>query len=456
MIWYGANGFEPSVLTVRAGTTVTFRSRGKPFWPASNFHPLHVLYPEFDAKRQIEPGGEFSFTFGKIGRWRYHNHLQAAHGGVIIVTDAAGNAVNPDCQERDKLASDAVLQMSCWAADIESVLAREGLDAAITRFDQLYTTEAVFAGNCHDVMHLLGEAAYRQFVDTGSAVTTTKTAYCGYGFYHGFIETMLQVKGDYAQAISFCERSQRHLAETIVSPNAIYACYHGIGHGTFDALPQALWGNDRAMVQQALRTCADVTAGSEPIFMKQCATGVFNSLANAYGERLYGLHFTEQDPEAVCREQETAEFQQACYAEVMLAYLYSRYGLTARPELFTAVAAITHPVGGPATMFTLTASQVYRSGAGVDLAEWRTRCTAVPSRLLEACVEGVTEGLMGWGTPGEEYVKPLAWCGTVSGAAARTICYRYVLPRLYTLYSEEKTRTVCATVPEQYRQYCPD
>src|SRR5260221_11032052 len=42
-------GFMPSELTISQGSTVVFSSvRQKPFWPASNLHPSHTLYPEFD------------------------------------------------------------------------------------------------------------------------------------------------------------------------------------------------------------------------------------------------------------------------------------------------------------------------------------------------------------------------------------------------------------------------
>ena len=38
---------------------------GDDFWPASNVHPTHLLYPGFDAKKPILDGGSYSFTFTK-------------------------------------------------------------------------------------------------------------------------------------------------------------------------------------------------------------------------------------------------------------------------------------------------------------------------------------------------------------------------------------------------------
>ena len=80
------NGFEPSTLTIKAGDTVTFENKSSDdFWPASNVHPTHLLYPGFDAKKPILDGGSYSFTFTKTGSWGYHNHLTPDIQGTIVV-----------------------------------------------------------------------------------------------------------------------------------------------------------------------------------------------------------------------------------------------------------------------------------------------------------------------------------------------------------------------------------
>lgn len=80
------DGFEPSTLTVKAGDTVKFENKSSDdFWPASNDHPTHLLYPGFDAKKPILSGDSYSFTFTKTGTWGYHNHLEPDVQGTIIV-----------------------------------------------------------------------------------------------------------------------------------------------------------------------------------------------------------------------------------------------------------------------------------------------------------------------------------------------------------------------------------
>lgn len=82
-----SDGFIPAELTILEGETVTFRTTtGKRFWPASNLHPSHLEYADFDPKAPVEPDGEWSFTFTKAGVWRMHDHLAPYYTGTITVT----------------------------------------------------------------------------------------------------------------------------------------------------------------------------------------------------------------------------------------------------------------------------------------------------------------------------------------------------------------------------------
>jgi plastocyanin len=81
-----AHAFDPRVVTIEAGEAVTFVNvTPEDKWPASNPHPVHTLYPGFDAGRSIIPGGSWSFTFTLRGRWTYHDHLSPDTEGVIVV-----------------------------------------------------------------------------------------------------------------------------------------------------------------------------------------------------------------------------------------------------------------------------------------------------------------------------------------------------------------------------------
>ncbi len=80
--------FEPENITVKKGTIVTFKNEDKVArWPASNIHPTHTIYPEFDPLQPIDPGQSWSFKFDKVGIWKDHDHLIPSIRGVITVTE---------------------------------------------------------------------------------------------------------------------------------------------------------------------------------------------------------------------------------------------------------------------------------------------------------------------------------------------------------------------------------
>lgn len=83
---YTSSGFSPSTLTVKIGSTVTFvNNSNKKMWVASNPHPIHTDFPDFDAKKGYHPGESYSFTFSESGTYKYHNHLSSFSSGVVVV-----------------------------------------------------------------------------------------------------------------------------------------------------------------------------------------------------------------------------------------------------------------------------------------------------------------------------------------------------------------------------------
>lgn len=88
MVTYTDSGFSPKEIAVKVGMTVTWKNEntGKQMWVASAPHPTHTDYPEFDAKQASANGGTYSFTFGKVGDWKYHNHMNPTDFGIVHVT----------------------------------------------------------------------------------------------------------------------------------------------------------------------------------------------------------------------------------------------------------------------------------------------------------------------------------------------------------------------------------
>lgn len=80
------DSFQPESLAVQKCTQVIFRNQDKVSrWPASNLHPTHGIYPEFDPLQPVEVGKDWSFVFDKVGSWRYHDHLAPSMRGTVTV-----------------------------------------------------------------------------------------------------------------------------------------------------------------------------------------------------------------------------------------------------------------------------------------------------------------------------------------------------------------------------------
>lgn len=81
-----SGGFNPANWIINKGDTVRFVNNDtKDHWPASDVHPTHAIYPEFDPRAVIAPGEEWSFTFERVGGWSMHDHRSPYITGKIIV-----------------------------------------------------------------------------------------------------------------------------------------------------------------------------------------------------------------------------------------------------------------------------------------------------------------------------------------------------------------------------------
>ncbi len=84
---YEAAAFTPSAVDIKVGDYVIFKNKSQAdLWVASNPHPTHTDYPEFNSQKPIPPGGKFQFQFLKAGNFGYHNHLNPSATGTINVS----------------------------------------------------------------------------------------------------------------------------------------------------------------------------------------------------------------------------------------------------------------------------------------------------------------------------------------------------------------------------------
>lgn len=455
---YTSDGFKPERLVVKEGTVVVFQNEsGRDFWPASDFYPQNTLYPDFDPKKFFKSGESWSFTFGVKGTWGYHDHLAPINKGVVIVTDKSGAYISlkESCSNLGGL--DYANRQLCWYQEIKESVKKAGVVGALELFNKLYKNEPLFSQGCHDAMHLIGDEAYREYRKGKKFNFSLETTYCGYGFYHGFIEAMLYTTGDFSEVRSFCESANSGLEGSIESPNAIYSCYHGIGHSTFDAHNPYLWGSEVKMVGPAIETCERVGAGLAEEKTKQCVTGVFNALGIAYSNHIYNLKMNTEDPTWYCRTLKDL-YKKACYPEVVMAWISStmgnyEYKFSDGAEF---IGGLKDPVGEGPAMFALASEFARLHANELTNIELANLCRGVKPGLFDSCVTGIELALLNWGTPGFEYKRTLTFCNESQfvGVEKRK-CYEYAFRGFRSHYSKEKTDGICREeVEDEFSDLC--
>ncbi len=81
-----ADGFAPSNITISPGTKVIFINMDDGLhWPASGIHPTHQICPGFDALKGLAKNETYTFTFTEAKVCPFHDHLNPALQGKIIV-----------------------------------------------------------------------------------------------------------------------------------------------------------------------------------------------------------------------------------------------------------------------------------------------------------------------------------------------------------------------------------
>jgi len=286
-----ANGFEPQEIKIDKNSSVIFINKDSvQRWPASNTHPTHELYPEFDPRKPIMMGESWAFK-PKEGIWKYHDHLFPHMRGVITVvgeendntkspsvstdiidrfknaiTNLANNIKNlfkpktkitkpkelPNKDEFEKMSFEAQSQK------LNEIVQSNGATSAWKYIQDVFGNEGGSTGNIHDLAHLSGILI---FETEGFEGIQDCTAQFSFGCYHGFLDKAFAKNLDnLLNAQDACLKLSPKKG-AIEGPAA--SCIHGIGHGvaSFYATSD---------LEKALVTCRKLIFGSE-----YCFDGVF-------------------------------------------------------------------------------------------------------------------------------------------------------------------------------------
>ena len=448
-------GFLPNEITIRKGDTVKFTtSRAKPFWPASNLHPTHEIFPEFDHKTPISPDESWSFKFEKAGIWKYHDHIHANFTGKVVVLNEDGSTVS--VSTTSCLDLDFAQKQACWDEQLEGVLKQDGIAAAFDFFVELYRTEPGVPKACHGWGHVLGEASYELYAEGVDFELRRESSYCGYGFYHGFIGKLIQQTGDVYKTRDFCDLINERIGSQL--PGVYGNCVHGIGHGTTAWMieDEKFWGNFQAVADEALKFCENLfdTEGE----LRSCYDGVFNELQQDLYHSDFELSFAEflekDDPFFYCRSQEDRH-KESCYFEFI-----GLFGDIFADDIFAAtkyvISEIKNPEDADTSIAKLAADFMQDDIVKDDYTRNVQACRMVPNYLFEHCFGGIVNGFVQHGEPEKQHVKGLAFCQSeILTEEERDICYASMMSFSKSTLSTESFLEVCELVNEKYKKvYC--
>jgi hypothetical protein len=438
LVTYDGTSFTPKDLTIDLGETVTFTNRsGEAFWPASNLHPSHLIWSDFDPKKPIAPGDSWSFTFTKPGIWGYHDHVKPTIVGTIRVRDQNGADPVLDCTSPGN-------KQQCWENDIQTALDTKGVDGAFTVFKNFYETDPQFASGCHVFSHLIGEKSYDQFVNNETFHLSPQMQLCGYGFFHGFMETLLIKSGDITLARDFCARVGKELTGEI--PAAMNACYHGIGHGAVDGGDPRSWGDPVALITPAISLCDRV--GDNDFHKYLCGTGVFNgiSVASANGE--WGLKPSKDTVFKLCEAMTSPLYKKACYEQINT-LVYFLAGSDKR-EALAIVDTVTEPEYYDSALFGVTSVFSHYDMTDDEFAEITGMCNALTAEKRTACFNGFVSALVEYGPLGKEYEVALHYCDIADmHTADKENCYEKVALNTSFIFAPQQMVGVCDAIAQR-------
>lgn len=438
------SGFYPAEIKINKDDVVKFiSSRNKPFWPASDIHPTHSIYPDFDSQKPISPTQSWEFKFDRVGSWKYHDHLSPSFRGTIVVVDSkTDHSKDYDKNLKNKCQNlkDNISKTQCWNNLFDITLEREGLEASFKLLDNLFQEEPNFASDCHGFAHKLGEKAYHHFLGNISFNLSDKTAYCGYGFYHGFMETLLKSSGDIKQASKFCKYVKSQLPQSLAD-----ACLHGIGHGAIQADDQRLWGNEQAIIDSALQICHQVAGDATQL--SRCASGVFMELGTLYTGNKYKLILNPKDPLKICRQQ-SLEVKLDCYTQMNGAINWLTKGDLSQGAKY--VEQIPEDRLATEAIETLTATAVNIKNSAFN--GYISICRNLQPRLHLFCIKGLALAFMLRGSPDQEYKQASQFCNlSILTDSEKRACFDLVIKFAHDSYEAEKMTQVCSEIDQTYR-----
>lgn len=488
------NAFAPQEVTVDQNSTIIFTNQdtvGR--WPASDLHPTHELYSEFDPKHEIKPGESWNFKPTRVGVWKFHDHSNPHLRGTLTVTAEEGaqtqdptpniiesiknffaqlltkvqsfslpQAKAPEAGEFKKLSSERQF------ATLTSLAKAQGAESAWKFITQAYQGEGGSSGNIHDLAHLAGKLLYEDLGIKGISICTPTFAF---GCYHGLLDTAFKTSlADLTQAEKECAKVGP------VNSGPYGSCIHGIGHGVASF-------HQTSDLEKALSSCNLLTNGQD-----FCHDGVFMEFVRgapasfySLGKPFYPCDFLEEkfgpSYSLSCgRNQPTVFVSRLGMAFEQAAKLCgdNKLGDKFKSSCYDALGFMLASSGDPVKIISGCASITnpqfvalcFKSAAGElvfqEVPGWQEKstqvCNAAPTNARQFCHENLERLIREYGRnkgllnlrpdnqPEKDYVR--AQMGVCLSTGSQASCYRQVADLFSQQFGLKKTLAIFAANEE--------
>jgi hypothetical protein len=351
-------------------------------------------------------------------------------------------------------------EIDCLYGLIEERMRESGISAAMELFQKAYARSEDFSTTgCHRHAHKVGDMAYYQFYvptrDLSSLELGGETGACGYGFFHGLMEHLIQEHPDPAFVTEVCDYLNAILRDVLGDIRPI--CYHGSGHGFMlrhvEDLPVEVWGDVARFVDAPLMQCASLTDATKRE-REECEEGVYNVIVDWMETEQFGFVYDHDQPFRVCDMTPNRDHRRACYYEMAMKLDARSQNSPLRlvdmvsPVVDDELRHMVFRVGIAGMVQPVASTERY----------WLlvSECAAVPGEYSSDCFENVIHGLFEHGAPAQEYKKPLLVCASEEAKRAGITerCYRATSYRLSRFYDVETRRGICDEYPADRQELC--
>lgn len=350
----------------------------------------------------------------------------------------------------------------CWHNIIADEMARSGIPAAINAFARIYRWFPEFADSgCHFQAHKVGDLAYYSyFIAEGLALSEIQfpnsTASCGNGFFHGFLEHLIQARPTAEVIVSECESLIAQQEK--VNPRIRIACYHASGHGLaraeLDRLGAETISDLRQFFIRPFAECARITE-IRSIERENCTQGVMNVVVNWMSINKFGLSIPSEKPFSICKELFVgSKYYNQCLVEI------SRKidGLSGQnpKEIVRMIDQVVMSEDLRGELIAIAISGVIQQIVGDgDPVEVLRECEEMSKPDYRACQSGIVRGLILNGSPRSEIHSVAEFCRSqiIRESGDVSLCWKTAGAVLREFYAEEAHNNLCKSLTTEECAY---